>query len=527
MASLYRKYRPQRFADVVGQEHVKTTIQSQLTRGEVAHAYLFMGPRGVGKTTIARLLAKTVNCEKPAENQEPCNACNACTEITAGNSLDVYEIDAASHTDVDNVRENIIKNVRFAPNKLTRKVFIIDEVHMLSTSAFNALLKTLEEPPAHALFVLATTEIHKIPDTIISRCQRFDFSRMTREVLAGRLQTLATKEGVTLSDDVVEALIRGSDGCVRDAESLLGQVIALGDKEITMETASLVLPEVTTGRTLELIEGLVASDKQAVITGLRQAVFDGVDLDVLRDELIRVVRDMMMHALSVPNILDAYDASMTDRLTALAPKCSQALCQQLLNNLLEAKRRPRSEQIPQLSLELALLSLITTTAEPVQQDFKKQEVASVRPESSPAPAQVESSPAPPPPPVAVTVESTSEETEPIVSQETVAEGVPVLAIAEVQQKWPTIFQQIKKASATLPFALQGGTVTAINGDQIELSCGFQLHADAINKDKNRHIIEASCEQVLGKKVSVKAVYQHKEADDTVASLVQEFGGSVV
>ncbi|MBM5789985.1 DNA polymerase III subunit gamma/tau, partial [Candidatus Parcubacteria bacterium] len=171
--ALYRVYRPSTFADVIGQPHVSTTLQNQYATGTLAHAYVFTGPRGVGKTTTARLLAKLVNCEA-AKGSEPCNACGACTQIAEGSALDVCEIDAASNTDVENVRENVIKGVRFAPNQLQKKVFIIDEVHMLSTHAFNALLKTLEEPPEHALFILATTEIHKVPETIISRCQRFD-----------------------------------------------------------------------------------------------------------------------------------------------------------------------------------------------------------------------------------------------------------------------------------------------------------------------------------------------------------------
>src|SRR3989344_5558425 len=177
--TLYRKYRPQTFAEVVGQNHIKTTLQNELEKDKIAHAYLFSGPRGLGKTTMARLFAKAVNClTRKSGQSEPCNQCNSCQEVITGRSLDVIEIDAASHTGVDNVRENIIENSRFTPTSRKFKVFIIDEVHMLSTSAFNALLKTLEEPPEHAIFILATTEIHKVPETIVSRCQHFDFHKV-------------------------------------------------------------------------------------------------------------------------------------------------------------------------------------------------------------------------------------------------------------------------------------------------------------------------------------------------------------
>src|SRR3990167_6662176 len=201
--SLYRKYRPQTFGDLTGQDHVRDTLRNQIKSGGLSHAYLFTGPRGVGKTTTARLLAKAANCLKLKE-AEPCNACAACEAITNGAALDVLEMDAASHTQVDKVRENIVETVRVAPSILKKRVYIIDEVHMLSTASFNALLKTLEEPPAHALFILATTEIHKVPATIISRCQRFDFRKILLPALVVRLADICKQEGVKADTEVLE-----------------------------------------------------------------------------------------------------------------------------------------------------------------------------------------------------------------------------------------------------------------------------------------------------------------------------------
>ncbi|PJB19346.1 DNA polymerase III, subunit gamma and tau, partial [Candidatus Falkowbacteria bacterium CG_4_9_14_3_um_filter_36_9] len=188
MATLYRKYRPQNFKEVVGQNHIKLTLEQEVESGKIAHAYIFCGPRAVGKTTLARVLAKAVNCERiKAGEHEPCNKCSSCQDITIGRNMDIMEIDAASHTGVDNVRENIIASTRIFPSRSKYKVFIIDEVHMLSLSAFNALLKIIEEPPAYVLFILCTTEIHKVPTTIISRCQRFDFKRISLSDMTGKL----------------------------------------------------------------------------------------------------------------------------------------------------------------------------------------------------------------------------------------------------------------------------------------------------------------------------------------------------
>ena len=221
--TLYRKYRPQIFAEVISQNHVKTTLANAITMDKVAHAYLFAGPRGIGKTTLARILAKALNCNEK-DKLEPCTKCSSCLEIAEGRSLDLIEIDAASNRGINEIRE-LREQVRVSPSKEKFKVFIIDEVHMLTNEAFNALLKTLEEPPAHAIFILATTEIHRIPETIISRCQRFDFKKIPIPETVKHLEFLVKQEGIKVEKKVIENIARFSQGYLRDAISMLGQIL--------------------------------------------------------------------------------------------------------------------------------------------------------------------------------------------------------------------------------------------------------------------------------------------------------------
>jgi len=274
----YRKYRPQKLADVVGQKHIVQTLFNAIKNNHLGQAYLFTGPRGTGKTSIARILAKTINC-LDLKDVQACGQCFNCATITAGRSLDIIEIDAASHTGVDNVRE-IIEAVKLPTTSLKYKVYIIDEVHMLSTGAFNALLKTLEEPPTHVIFILATTEIHKVPETIISRCQRFDFTRLPIQLIIQKLSAIAKSEEIKISPESLEMIALASEGGMRDAESLLGQIMALEDKNITVKEVEEILGTADR-QSVGVIAGMIVNGETEKALEKINALFtDGYDLEI-------------------------------------------------------------------------------------------------------------------------------------------------------------------------------------------------------------------------------------------------------
>lgn len=348
---LYRKYRPQTFSEVIGQEHVVQTLTNAISSeglpaqaGLLSHAYLFSGPRGSGKTSLARLLAKAVNCQS-RKGSEPCNKCSSCVEINQGSALDLVEIDAASNRGIDEIRE-LREGVKFSPTKSKYRVFIIDEAHQLTKEAANALLKTLEEPPPHAIFILATTEIHKMIPTIISRCQRFDFRKLTASEIVKQLEKISQSEGVKTEKTALELIAANSQGALRDAIGMLDQAItfctAAGDQEITAQEVMEVLGLVDTEVISQFVEYLKQRNAKGAVNYLNEIYEKGTDLEVFAKALVNHLRDIL-----VATITEAASSGFT----------SEEL-QKTIRVFLQAQNQIKYSPVAQLPLELAIVEVL-------------------------------------------------------------------------------------------------------------------------------------------------------------------------
>jgi DNA polymerase III subunit gamma/tau len=352
-----RKYRPQTFSDLTGQEHITRTLGQALDNRRLHHAYIFSGVRGTGKTTTARILAKGLNCHQGITSR-PCLQCASCLEIASGNSLDVLEIDAASNTGVDNVRDVIINNLAMAPARDRYKIFVIDEVHMLSTSAFNALLKTLEEPPSHVVFIMATTELHKVPDTILSRCQQFEFRNIATEKILNRLREIANAEGIKIDDAALREIARAGAGSLRDAQSYFDQVIASSGAEITAEDVSSSLGLLSAETLGRLAEAIARQDTPMTLNLVEEITSRGYDLRNVTRELMAYLRHLLVVKSGIVNgeILGVADIEI-DRLKELSRHFSEEDLVRCFHLLAQTEREIKDSPHPRFQLEIGLVKL--------------------------------------------------------------------------------------------------------------------------------------------------------------------------
>jgi len=351
-----RKWRPQKFDDVVGQQAVTRTLRNALASGRLAQAFVFAGPRGVGKTTTARILARALSCIN-GPTPDPCGKCEACVEIAEGRDIDVLEIDAATHTGIDNVREVIIAGLGIMPVRNRYKVFIIDEVHQLSSASFNSLLKSIEEPPPHVVFMMATTELDKIPETVLSRSQVYEFRTISTKAIAEKLRRIMDEEGITIGDDSLQLIARDAEGSMRDAQSKLDQVIAFTGKTVAAEDVATVLGLVGRDLLLDTLQAVADEDAPASFALAARAVEMGYDLRAVCRELSRVVRDLLVISVDPSRITDPEIAGEgeRDRLTAIAGRFSREDLLRAFDLLTRAEAEIRGAAQPRYHLEMALL----------------------------------------------------------------------------------------------------------------------------------------------------------------------------
>lgn len=512
--ALYHVYRPQKFSEIVGQEHIVKTLSNQIKKNTVAHAYLFSGPRGTGKTTTARILAKAMNCQnKKPETFEPCNECSACIDITAGKAIDVIEIDAASHTGVDHVREHIIENAQFRPTFLTYKIFIIDEVHMLSTSAFNALLKTLEEPPSHIIFILATTDVEKIPETIISRCQRFTFQKMEENSAREYLKKIVQEEGRKIDEEVLDVILSKSEGGMRDAISLLDQVLGIEEKNITLENTALLLPQVRSEDIQKLLEVTEKESLSEILNQLNELTAKGTHLLPFTDEFIGALRDILLKKIQ-----------KKDEKFSLPPPRIFGL----IDILLKRRQEIRTSPIATLPLEMAFIEWI----EPAGPNTKKESTSTAAPKPTATPVSppvLKTENTPPAsqtvtsPPLEVSTEQKIEERlQPFISAE------PSLEFQAIEKKWTEVLGLIEKDSPSLIFILRMASLLKLEGDTIILSVAFKFHQSKLTDKLNQRKIESVLAQVYGTKLHFDILVEEKDAPaQDVQELATLLGGEVL
>lgn len=371
---LYRKWRPAVWDEVKHQDHVVRTLRNAIAKDKVGQAYIFSGPRGTGKTTAARLLAKAVNCQADDSSARPCNECANCLSFNNNEFLDLIEIDAASHTGVDDARE-LIENVRYSPNIGPYKVYIIDEVHMLSKQAFNALLKTIEEPPKHVIFVLATTELDKVMPTILSRCQRFEFRRFELDGLVGHLQSICAKEGIEAEDDAVLEIAKFSNGGMRDAISLLDQLSNVGEK-LTLEVVQNVLGTATEHTILELVDALIAGEAGKAIDLTHQTLDKGANAQSFTRQVVEYLRGVLLYQIDPKRMVDETE-DVRAKIKTHAGAISQAQLIEIIRLFNEAMQLTRGSWSPTLSLEVAaakcVLMLSGQSVEPAVERVPKPE----------------------------------------------------------------------------------------------------------------------------------------------------------
>jgi DNA polymerase-3 subunit gamma/tau len=504
-----RKYRPQTFDDLVGQTHVSRTLKNAVAQNRLAHAYLFVGPRGVGKTSTARILAKSLNCIK-GPTVTPCGVCDNCREIAGGNSLDVIEIDGASNNSVEDVRQ-LRENVRYAPAKGRYKIYLIDEVHMLSSAAFNALLKTLEEPPDHVKFIFATTEPQKVLATILSRCQRFDLHRIPANLIAQHLQFIATKEQITLQPAAAHAIARGAEGGLRDAESMLDQLVAFCGEKIT-ESDVLNVFGFTSEQTVSDLTGrILRGETPEAIDLLHEQCEAGKDMMRLMADLIAYLRDLLVFRVKPDALNEDVDPDVQKTLVAHAELISTDRLLELIDQFAAAEARMKWAPNKKLHFEVAIIKAIQSlgqaTLDEVIEKLGELRDGSGGPLRKSTAVSADVSPAP-----RTRAAGTAATSEARVEEKSDSDTI------EPQKLWERVLTKIPAQKGFVRNSASAAHVLGIEGRNFKLgfASGDKPMMDILSTQANRKFVETLLHEIAGKDLSLKLTVNEELASRNAA-----------
>ena len=564
--ALYRKWRPQDWNEVVGQEHVIQTLRNAVIHDRVAHAYLFAGPRGTGKTTTARLLAKAVNCLDDNLENRPCNTCEYCQALTAGRFMDLIEIDAASNTSVDDIRD-LRDKINFSPSQGRYKVYIIDEVHMLSTAAFNALLKTLEEPPPHAIFILATTEIHKIPATVLSRCQRHEFRRIPLDIIIAHLKAKSEEEGIRVEDPVFTEIARQATGSLRDAISLLDQLTSTNEN-VTLALAQNVLGTATSLRVIEIADALFNKDTAQGLGEINLALDSGTDPRQLARQIVTYLRNVLLYKMGNDKQVEISD-EVKPRVFAHANLVSMPDLLRAIEAFNQAIEKEQANWHPGLGLELAFTTFLV---EPTPTTYVAEipVASSMEHERTPAPSRRKETPPTPPhntatdsilPEKSIPVASepipepikqedpvrvSKEEKSPSPAKEKAKTDAPTsdesapqgeITLVDVNQSWRKIKAMVGRHNPRTEALLNTSKLTGMKDNALILGFSSETLKEMMEKEGNLNLAADILEEVFGRPMLIKCIVSTHQAtslpedikiekDSMVDTATRDLGGKI-
>ncbi len=531
----YRKYRPQNFEELIGQDHVKNALLSAFANGRLSHAYLFVGPRGSGKTSSARILAKMVNCESQpsavshqpsartqaesrklkADSAVPCNTCSACLSITDGSNMDLIEIDAASNRGIDDIRD-LREKIKLSPSSLKKKVYIIDEVHMLTTEAFNALLKTLEEPPAHVLFILATTEAGKLPQTILSRVQRFDFKLATLDELKLALKNICKKEGLKLEDEIIEMIVRSSEGSFRDSVKLLDQIASFG-KNLTVGEAGKLLAANDFLQITGLLKKIIDGDSKGALVMVAELNNKGTNIKEFINSILQTLRQLLLvQHDAASDVRSEAGSEKWEVLESLSSRMGESKIIFYIENFQKSLEQLKYTTIPSLPLEVAAIKSCQQSA--VSNQLPNQNLQTISRLSQETETLKVKEPPPEPIPAVETMQSTDD-------------------VVIITDKWTYILETIRPYNYSLEALLKQAKVVNCDGVNVILEVPYSFHQRILDAPKSRTLLESILADVLGKSVKVTTVLGKREvnreelanveiaADDEIVRLASEIFNS--